>query len=976
VNLKLFIQSAIVIGLTAIAAFFVFWTGSVELEPVSQTEVQAAMDLLHRSLHNPRYTYVDFLTDNAHLRGQTPSFSASIPVNTVLGDNESFVKYVTVPQRGLYSFSLEYELPPRTFNNLIISIDINDERQFEEAATIALPVFWESESKDFPLNRFGDEITPTQVQIPGMQRVELFDAGFTTDLPLKFLLEAGENRITLTNETSRDIRIGELGVFSEIILQPNPNHGRPQSRELITVRAIYYTHKNSPFTQLEGWRDPSLYPFHPIDRRMNVLSVGEVGDEVFFTVDVPETGYYALTLHAITDQDDFSTFVTIRVNGEIPFKEAVSFPLVPFRDQRWRNQTIADADGEPLLFHLQAGENVISVRTELAPIAMQLRQLHLLIDHINHFSLEIRRVTGREIDRNRTWRLTRYIPNTQAYLEAYHIIFRDMINQLAEFSPRGNNSGVANNMITAISLLDRMLERPDELPLFFSVLNGSGGPVMQMSVLQMAGESMDALVDAGMTLSAIHIGRSYDLPRERAPMYERLWAGTQNLIASYTSDKFVVRNREDAVNVWVNHSYLHVDILQRLVDTRFTPETGIHVNLSVMPDVTRLIMARAAGTNPDVALGVPAFMPFEMGSRGALYELSGFDDFWYFMGNLVPGAAVGYIFNESVFAIPETAGFWTTVYRTDILEPLGLEAPDTWQDVAEMQSVLRRFDMSFYKPIASGIGYKWFFQTSPLIYQNDGLLFSPDGLSTAIDQPPAVEALTFLGDLFTTFALDEQVPSFFNAFRFGQNPVGILDPATYMLLVNAAPELLGQWNIAPFPGTVQENGDIWRYYIANGTGAIMFDNTDLAPEAWEFLKWYLSAETQIDFAMALMANFNILWVSANVDALQEMPIDYRHRQAILESINWLRDVPRSPGQYMLERRLSDIWNTMVFEGTPAQVAIDLRVIDINREFTRKMIEFGFVDSAGNKLQPYVVRELDWVRYMIEQAVDSAQSTGR
>jgi len=962
VNLKLFIQSAIVIGLTAVAAFFIFSTGRVELEPVSQTEVRAAMDLLQNSLSNPRYTYVDFLADNAHLRGQTPSFSASIPVNTVLGDSESFVKYITVPQRGFYSFSLEYELPPRTFNNLIVSMTINGERQFEEAASIALPVFWESESKDFPLNRFGDEITPTQVQIPGMQQVELFDAGFTTDLPLKFLLEAGENRIEITNETSRDIRIGELGVFSEIILQPNPNRGRPQSRELITVHAIQYTYKNSPFTQLQGWRDPSLYPFHPVDRRMNVLSVGEVGDEVFFTVYVPETGYYALTLHAITDQDDFSTFVTIRVNGEIPFAEAASFALVPFADQRWRNQTIVDENGEPLLFFLQAGENIISVRTELSPIATQIRQLRLLIDHINHFTLEIRRVTGREVDRNRTWRLTRYIPNTQAYLEAYHIIFRDMIAALEEFSPRGNNSGVANNMVTAISLLDRMLERPDELPLFLSMMTGP-----YASILQMAGVSMDALVDAGMTLSAIHIGNTDDLPRERAPFYERLWAGTQNLIASYTSDKFVIRHREDAVNVWVNHSYLHVDILQRMVDTRFTPETGIHVNLSVMPDVTRLIMARAAGTNPDVALGVPAFMPFEMGSRGALYDLTDFDDFWYFMGNLVPGAAVGYIFNERVFAIPETAGFWTTVYRTDILEPLGMTAPDTWMDVAAMQSELQRFDMSFYKPIAAGVGYKWFFQTSPLIYQHGGLLFSEDGLSTAINEPPAVEAITFLGDLFTTFALDEQVPAFFNAFRFGQNPVGILDPVTYMLLMNAAPELLGQWNLAPFPGTVQDDGDIWRYYIANGTGAIMFDNTDMAPEAWEFLKWYLSAETQIDFAMTLMANFNILWVSANLEALHEMPIDYRHRQVILESINWLRDVPRSPGQYMLERRLSDIWNTMVFEGTPAQVAIDLRVIDINREFTRKMTEFGFLDNDGNQLQPYVVRELDWVRYMIEQA---------
>jgi len=963
VNLKLFIQTVVVLGLTAAAAFFVFATGNVEIEPVTQEEVRAAMQLLNNSLSNPRFTYVDFLDENADLRGQTPQFRETISVDAVLEGDGVIVKYVTVPQRGLYSFAIMYELPPRTFTNLNISMWINGERQFEEASTISLPVFWEDETKDFPLNRFGDEITPTQIQIPGFHRVELFDAGFTTGLPLLFLLEAGVNRIEIRNETSRDINVGDICVFSEIILPSNPNRGRTQSQELITVRAIEYTHKNSSFTQLQGWRNPSLYPFHPVDRRMNVLDFGNVGDEVFFTVYVPADGYYALTLHAVTAQDDFSTFVTVRINGEIPFLEAASYALVPFADLRWRNHTMVCEDGDPLLFFLPAGYNQISIRTELAPIATQLRQLRLLIDHINQFALEVRRVTGREIDRNRTWRLTRYIPGTQYYLEAYHTIFRDMIFALAEYSPRGNNSGVANNMLTAISLLNRMLESPDELPLHFSMLTGP-----YASILQMAGVSMDALVGSGMTLSAIHLGRTDDLPRAHAPLHERFAAGAQNLWASYTSDKFVIpRAEEGAINVWVNHSYLHVDILQRMVDTQFTPYTGIQVNLSTMPDVGRLVLARAAGTNPDVALGVPAFMPFELGARGALYDLSSFDDFWYFMGNLVPGAAVGYIFNERVFAVPETVGFWTTVYRTDILHPLGMAAPDTWLDVAAMQSELQRFDMSFYKHIAAGVGYKWFFQTSPLIYQHGGYLFSEDGLSTAINQPEAVEAIRFLGDLFTTFALDEQVPSFFNAFRFGQNPVGIMDPGMYMLLMNAAPELLGQWNLAPFPGTMQEDGEIRRDFIANGVASIIFDNTDMPQEAWDFLKWYLSAETQIEFAMTLMANFNILWVSSNLEALQEMPIDYRHRQIILENMQWLRDVPRSPGQYMLERRLSDIWNTMVFEGTPAQVAIDLRVIDINREFRRKMTEFGFIDSAGNQLRPYVVRERDWVEYMIEQA---------
>ncbi|MCL2016412.1 MAG: extracellular solute-binding protein [Defluviitaleaceae bacterium] len=961
-TLKFFAQISLVLVLTVVSIFAVFATGRVDVQPVSQAEVDRAMGLLQESLANPRFTYIDFLRENQALRGTTPPFAESVQIDANIAYGEGLSYELHIPQRGLYGFYLTYILPDSTFSNLVISLFVNGEEQFDEASTLVLPVFWEDETKDFPLNRFGDEIMPMQLQIGGEHTVQLFDAGFTTDKPILFLLEQGTNTIEFRNTTSSELVITGFGVFSEQIL-PSHTPANAANAALITINSIDYTHKNSPFVQLQAWPNPVLTPFHPVDRLLNVVNMSNMGDEVFFEVDIPQSGYFPITIHSLTATDDFSTFVTIRINGEIPFDEGRSFPLEPFGDARWSNQTLVDNNGNPLLFYFQQGRNTVSLRTELAPVAYQLHQLRLLIDHINQFSLDIRRVAGREIDQNRTWRFTRYVPQTVQYLEAYDIILRDIIFALAEHTPTENHSAIANNLITGVSLLNRLRERPDDLPLFIDLLNGTDA-----SVLQMAGISLDGLNGTvGLILNALYLGDPADLPPENSTFLQNLGAGIQHLWASYTSDKFVIRNREDALNIWVNHSYLHVDLLQQMVDAQFTPTTGIEVNLSMMPDAGRLIMARAAGTNPDAALGIPAFMPFELGARGALYDLTTFPDFWEFMGNLVPGASVGYIFNGSVFAIPETVGFWTTVYRTDILHPLGMTAPDTWQDVATMQAELQRFNMSFFKPIASGVGYKWFFQTSPLIYQNNGLLFSPDGLSTAIDQPESIEAITFLGDLFTTFALAEQVPAFFNSFRFGQTPVGIMDPGTYMLLMNAAPELLGQWDIAPFPGTEQADGSISRWFIANGVGSAIFDNTDRADEAWEFFKWYLSAEVQTEFAMALMANFNILWISSNLAALENLPIEYRHRRTILDSMEWLRDVPRSPGQYMLERRLSDIWNTMVFDGTSAQIAVDMNVLEINREFVRRMVEFGFIDQDGNQLRPYTVHELDWVLQQIEDA---------
>src|SRR5699024_7679871 len=115
----------------------------------------------------------------------------------------------------------------------------------------------------------------------------------------------------------------------------------------------------------------------------------------------------------------------------------------------------------------------------------------------------------------------------------------------------------------------------------------------------------------------------------------------------------------------------------------------------------------------------------------------------------------------------------------------------------------------------------WFYQTSPLIYQNGGALYQEDGYYAAIDQPEAVLGLTQLAELFTTYSLPNETPNFYNAFRYNQLPIGMVDFNTYLQVMNAAPELKGQWELADFPGIEDENGEIQRWFIANGTGAVI-----------------------------------------------------------------------------------------------------------------------------------------------------------
>ena len=477
------------------------------------------------------------------------------------------------------------------------------------------------------------------------------------------------------------------------------------------------------------------------------------------------------------------------------------------------------------------------------------------------------------------------------------------------------------------------------------------------------------------SLDAIYVNGQGTLPPARASLLRNVKNAFDTVYYSFTSKKYSIHNDdEDTLTIWVNRSIQHADLMQKMADTEFTPETGIKVKITVIPDAGKLTLACAAGNTPDLALGLASYMPFDLASRGALYDLSRFEDFWEVNNRFATGAMVPFVYNEAVYSIPETLDFAAIIYRTDIFNNLGLTVPDTWDELRTLLPVLQRYGMNFYHNVSYGrTGYKWFYQTTPLIFQNGGKLYTENGAATAIDSTDSVRGIKELGDLFVAYSLDIQVNEFFNSFRYSVLPVGIVDANSYNLILNGAPELDGQWELAPYLGTPQADGSIDRWYVAAGTGGVIFEDTKRADDAWTFLKWWTSTDVQVEYTYALRSTYGnvYFWLPSNLEALQQAPIDQEDKLVIMDMVSWIRDVPRTPGQYLLERSLSDIWNAMVNDGKSAQVAADEKVIEINREIRRKMQELGYYDKDGNELKPYVIRDYDW----IQQKKDEAAAKG-
>ena len=322
---------------------------------------------------------------------------------------------------------------------------------------------------------------------------------------------------------------------------------------------------------------------------------------------------------------------------------------------------------------------------------------------------------------------------------------------------------------------------------------------------------------------------------------------------------------------------------------------------------------------------------------------------------------------DGIYAIPETMNFWVLFYREDILEKLGIEVPDTLEEVKNILPELQMRGMNFYYPTAGMIAMKNFHGTTPLLFQNGANLYGDSILNNAITSEESVEGFKELTDLFTIYNLPKDIPSFYQHFRNGDLPIGIADITTYNQLLNAAPEIENSWKIAKVPGTVdEESGEVVRYQCAGAEDIVMFEsNEEREAKAWEFMKWWTSAEIQAEYGQMMQISYGdeYMWNTANTEAFQMLPWKSDDKEVILEQAEWIVEAPRVPGSYMVERELSNAYNSVVVDGKTLRTTLDDAAKNIDRETERKLEEFGYLKD-GEVVTEYETPTVETVRKIL------------
>ena len=891
--------------------------------------------------------------------------------------NPSAIKLrIDINHSGLYLLYFHYQSLNDSPNPIALAVAINGEVPFQEASQATLDTFWTEVKKEVGTDRYGNDVSVLQTLHETWETAPLKDAGNLYPQGLKFYFGEGENEIEISKIS------GKLRV-SEIIIKPAPEiltyeeyikqFEKKNISYLCRIEAEETEYKNSSSINRGTSRDAGVLPFSKTKLKLNVMgddSYQDPGEAITWKADVPEAGLYFLTFKVKLTRQNTTSYRTLYINGEIPFREAEHL-VFPY-GTGWQNITLRGFGEEPFMVYLEPGYEITLAVDSTLFINVN-RKLRDLISEMSELGLNVTKLTRNNVDKNIDWDMEEHFPDLKEKLARWQEELEEVISVLKDLYGSKYDAQIVQEIKAAKAKIKKISEDIDELPRRLGLLSRGAS-----SAVQLLSAQLDPVLQQPLIIDAFYIHTEGEkLSRAEASFWKKLWVAVSRFFLSFFDHAYSDKAKADELEVWVNRSRQYVDVLQRITDDVFTDETGIKVKVSIMSDDGKLLLANSAGKQPDVALGVSAWIPNEYGMRGMLHDLTQEEDFRDLLRYYHPEQLVPMIYDRGLYGLPETENFYVLFYRRDILSELDLEVPATWDDVVGMLPVLERYGMSFYIPLSSADSFKSWNMTSPFIFQFEGKIYFDDAFEAAVEDENTLAALAFIADLYREYSMPYQVTSFFNEFRNGKIPIGIADFGTYLQLLNTASEIKGLWDIALVPGvrltktdpdTGNEMSYVNRYMPGAQQAAIIFKKSKKKAEAWEFLKWWVSEETQKLYANYLVATLGnrYLWNTANMDAFKELNWDENHKKIILDQWQHLKEVPKIPGSYMVEREISNTINKVIFDNANLRSTVSDALLVMNKEIKRKMREFGYLDEQGNKIRPYHLPDADLVREWLDE----------
>jgi len=866
-----------------------------------------------------------------------------------LVEEDSWVEYtVDIPEDGFYQLGMSYYALKGKRSAVVRNIQIDDIYPFFQSKKMEFQRMWNEDGPTSYDNQ-GNEFNPRRIEVFGWQYREFRDAEGKVSEPFRYYFTKGKHTIRM-NAVREPAVIGEFEIFSpvqiptysELLKQYEQKGYKAAPSFFHKMQAENATLRSDPTLRRVEDREPITEPLNPKAITLNSFG-GDAwrkgGQWAEWEFEVPESGLYNLGARfGAWFLNGIPIERMVMIDGEVPFQE-MNHAKFPYR-QGWRVQSLTDRADQEYLFWLEKGQHTLRLEVQVGSLGEVFEEIIDTTHKMSLLSREIIQLTGSNPDKNRDWKLERFIPNLIPRLHLMARAIDDAMNMLVDFDVPKDSSEVST-LGEARDLLLGMAEKPETIPSQLAAMTDA-----QASL----GLWINGLSTQAMTVDYFVI-KSPDQPWPKAEAHWLVRAGTtmRDFLYSFTKNYSGIGNiyeDEEVLDVWVARGRDWVQIIKQMIDEDFTLETGIKVNVNVVPagNMQLLLLAQTSGLAPDVALGVEGEVPIDFAVRGGLVDLSQFEDYSDVAQRFRPGALIPYKYNGGNFALPETQNFSMLFYRTDIMEELGItedKIPKTWDQVMDIIPLLQQNGMDFFYPHAANNPNNAINEFSPFLFQRGGDFYQDNGAYSDLDSLAALEAVKLWTGLYTNYKIEKQA-DFYNRFRTGEMPIGVADYTTYVLLSTAAPELTGWWKMNPIPGLKQSDGQINRSTGGLGQTAIMFKDAKNKDAAWKFMKWWTDADAQERFGSELESLLGVeaRWNTANVEALTRLPWQKDDIESVMEQWEWFREREVVLGGYYTTRHIANIWNEIVLNGLNPREAVENAVREINKELRKKREEFG------------------------------------
>jgi ABC-type glycerol-3-phosphate transport system substrate-binding protein len=858
-------------------------------------------------------------------------------------EEQSFVEWkVSVADAGLYGIYLEYFPLESRGIGIERSLSINGEIPFLGAERLILQRVWGDGPGGARVDNQGNEIRPTQVEKPRWEHTYLKDQmGYFIE-PYEFYFDAGENTLRLTG-VNEPLAIRKLELRTVTAAKDYKDYLASFDLGRFKNRAPLF------LTKIQGEEakfrsDPSLYGIY--DRssgetepasvaRIKLNMIGGqswrvAGQWIEWDFEVPGDGLYRISVKARQNYNrGYVSNRTVLIDGEIPCRELAA---VPFRyDNEWSLLTFSDDAGEALYFPLAAGKHSLRLQATLGDLGEILNVMEESVFRLNEIYRKILVLTGPEPDRYRDYRLEVIYPGVITDIEAESRVLYKVVDDLTSYA--GERSSQAAATLTLARQLELFARRPDKIPP--TLVNFKGN-------ISTLGDSLMALANSQLDIDYLLVSAAgAELPRVRGNFFRAVSHEIRSFLASFFVDYNNLGDRyteDDAVRVWMLGGRDQSSILKAMVDDTFTPRTGIKVNVKLVA-ADAVMPAVVAGTGPDAALSIGQGDPVNYAVRHAALDLSrlkGFDEAARFFH---PSILIPFAYQGGVYGLPETQYFNVMFYRKDILEELGIEPPQTWDELINILPVIQKNNMNAGIPsVATASDFSNFLAQ---LYQRGGTLYNAEGSRTLLDGETAIEAF----DLYTKFFTHYKTPAvydFVNRFRTGEMPLGFADYTTFNTLAVFAPEIRGLWDFDLMPGVRKPDGSLDRSVPTGAIASMIFSNTKRPDLAWEFLEWWISADTQTRFGRELESIMGAAarYPTANVEAFERLSWGSREMEILRVQRDWTVGTPEVPGGYYVSRHIVNAVRRILNNGEDTRETLLDYSRTINDELIKKRKEFG------------------------------------